>query len=340
MPRQRPPRQGAPPLRSEVEQLVGDVQRYFRGGSTVRSAFGQLASLVAELLGFSRGQRGAPSRTDIQDAIDVMAEAGLDPRNVQAAAATVGGAGRAGQPSAPRSGPQPLTATQTLPRPARGFRVGGTPPGSPSLDPRNRLPPELRLPPGGDRITVPGDADWPEEHLIDTRVISAALVDRLTGQQSLEWIETPQSSNVYSFAYDHSQSILYVTFKAPSNQRRRPHVTGATYAYGSKARPIPARMYESLLRASSKGEWVWDKLRVRGSRWRHQVPYILTAGGFDGRAGFDGDPMAHYIPRKATARGFRVRTVPVLGSARRRGAIGRSTLPEQIGPAYRQSLLP
>lgn len=314
MPRRTLPRQGPAPLRGEVEQVLEEVSRYFRGGRrgkfNVLSGFGQVLSVVADLL---RGV-GVPGAADIEQALDVMAESGLTPPS---------GSPRGGR-SAPSGGyshgerawpvpPTPATRSQ------RGYRVApprtAAPPPGPATT--GRQPPARRPPPD-----LAAEDDWPEEHLVDTRVVSAPLEAVMSGKDPLVWTETPQSSNVYSFAFDRDEGILYVTFKAPSKERPRPQVTGPTYAYGSKARPIPPRLFESLARASSKGRWVWDHLRVRGSRWRHQVPYILAYGGFDASG-------EQYIPRKATARGFRVRTVPVVGQGRR-GAAGRSNLPEQI----------
>src|SRR3972149_1742289 len=67
---------------------------------------------------------------------------------------------------------------------------------------------------GGVRVAraQPPEGPDPEEHPIDTRRVSGHF---LRGKYALKEIETPQSSNVYSFAFDGEQGILFVTFKAP-----------------------------------------------------------------------------------------------------------------------------
>jgi len=146
-------------------------------------------------------------------------------------------------------------------------------------------------------------------------------------------IETPASSNVFAFGYDSVNKILYVQFKAPGEVTHykdatnactgekyrvghRPHAPGPIYAYGSKARPVPEKVFEQMLTASSKGSFVWQNLRVCGSSHEHQYPHTLVSPSMAGGN--------MYVPRKATSRGFRVRTVPTVGKGRRPAE--RSTL--------------
>ena len=49
-------------------------------------------------------------------------------------------------------------------------------------------------------------------------------------------------------------------------------------------------LYSSILDANSKGEWVWDHLRVRGTHSGHQKDYALVG------------IASGYVPRKATVR--------------------------------------
>jgi len=140
-------------------------------------------------------------------------------------------------------------------------------------------------------------------------------------------IETPQSSNVYSFAYDQVEGALYVTFKAggkKDSRGHRPHVEGAMYVYGGKLRPVPPVVYGDMKSRSSKGKVVWDRLRVRGTIWGHQYPYRLVQGDFN-HVGFQ-DRKDEYVPRKATRKGFAVRQVAYTGVGRRGGQV-KSTLP-------------
>jgi hypothetical protein len=155
-------------------------------------------------------------------------------------------------------------------------------------------------------------------------------------------ILTPQSSNVFSFSYDPEGSILYVTFKGVTvnhqkvsvqagRQGGRAHlhgklgqtVSGRTNSRGSMYAylDVPARVFERMKRAVSKGKFVWDELRVRGTVYGHQYRYMLVQAQANVSQGHA------YVPRRATKQGFRVRSVADEGLGRR-GYIS-STLKEQ-----------
>lgn len=118
-----------------------------------------------------------------------------------------------------------------------------------------------------------------------------------------EMIETPDSSNVHSFGFDNETHSLFVRFKDQSKKAAagykiksvfsssgggfgagRPHRPGALYMYHH----VPARLFLTFIDASSKGGWVWDHLRIRGTLSGHQYDYALV--GVQGA----------YVPRKAT----------------------------------------
>ncbi len=96
------------------------------------------------------------------------------------------------------------------------------------------------------------------------------------------------SENVHSVAYDASEATLYVRFWAKKwNKELGEFVRqgpGPIYAYSY----VPAPMFLDLLSARSKGGWIWDNLRIRGTVSGHRFDYRLVAiaGG--------------YVPRKAT----------------------------------------
>lgn len=160
-------------------------------------------------------------------------------------------------------------------------------------------------------------------------------------------ILTPQSSNVFSFSFvgeSRTRGILYVTYKASvlnsgglehqgtarlkggSRQLRgqagktvtaaRKNEPGPTYSYLD----VPFRVYNQMREAQSKGKFVWDQLRVRGTVYGHQYQYKLVTGQVSIQPGVSGV----YIPRKATRKGFAVRSVPTVGTGRR--AFQSSTL--------------
>ncbi|MDE2103985.1 MAG: KTSC domain-containing protein [Patescibacteria group bacterium] len=158
-------------------------------------------------------------------------------------------------------------------------------------------------------------------------------------------ILTPQSSNVFSFSYDYQISTLYVTYKAPElhagvrsvGQRGQLHglrgktisgktnQRGAMYAYLD----VPARVFDRMQLAVSKGKFVWDELRVRGTVYGAKYRYMLVQGAVIAKAG------GVYIPRKATKRGFVSRANTVIGAGRR-GFVGSTIAPRMFkGPRYR-----
>ena len=144
----------------------------------------------------------------------------------------------------------------------------------------------------------------------------------------------PDSSNVYSAAYDESKGILYVTYRAPGSEGTaqsvsicdgkphsyavRPNLRGPMYAYGSAGTPVPKSLWEEMRSSQSAGKFVWDRLRVCGSFVDHQYRYTLVSPSMEGSL---------YIPRKAVvyrdpqtnqeSLGFRVRAVPTVGTGRR-----------------------
>ncbi len=204
------------------------------------------------------------------------------------------------------------------------------------VSPRRSVPPGEPLPPplpsGGQRPppappSVGGgyDDDEPPEHDIELSGRGSigydqAGTERLIGRE----IRTPGSSNVYSFVYEPENAasgILYVTFKAwyPGMKGKRPNSAGPTYAYYD----VPLRRYKAFasMAATTAGGAVWDFLRVRGSKWDHRFPYRLVAGVLVPAGG-------EYVPRKATRRGMKKRSLPRQGTGRR--GFASSTLPESV----------
>jgi len=103
-----------------------------------------------------------------------------------------------------------------------------------------------------------------------------------------EWLyqgkfEKVTSSNVYAIAYDLASRALFVQYRfwAPGETRTGP---GPIYRYEDVAPKLALDAYDAI----SKGVWIWDKLRIRGSVAGHQVPYQLF------------HIVGEYVPRKAT----------------------------------------
>lgn len=62
----------------------------------------------------------------------------------------------------------------------------------------------------------------------------------------MEWIETPESSNLARFGYDDASQILTVEFKS-----------GATYNYFD----VPSPVYEQMKAAGSKGQFLAQSVK-------------------------------------------------------------------------------
>jgi len=106
-----------------------------------------------------------------------------------------------------------------------------------------------------------------------------------------EMVKAHRSSNVHSFGYDIESTYLYVRFLGTLQGTLGPDGPlragpGSLYRY----RNVTPEEFLSLYAASSKGDWVWDNLRVRGTWSGHKKDYELV--------GVEGG----YVPRKATVR--------------------------------------
>lgn len=192
-------------------------------------------------------------------------------------------------------------------------------------------------------VRRPGPADNPGEHDISS---PARRLPSGIDEDEMVWIKTPESSNVYSFAYDRDNGILYVQFRAdgPAIGKRRginsctgenysygvrANSPGTIYSYGSRAQPVPPALYSEMRSTTSKGRFVQTRLKVcdgAGHRYPVNVAVVMTPEG----------EKTPYVPRKLVGQEsitihdeegkahateildrFRVRTVPVVGTGRR-----------------------
>lgn len=105
----------------------------------------------------------------------------------------------------------------------------------------------------------------------------------LTGE-----FQSVDSANVHSIAYDYQEGTLFVRFWEKRWDREAKDFVkagpGPIYAYFF----VPPQMFLDLLEAPSKGGWLWDNIRIRGTISGHQFDYRLVA------------VSRGYVPRKAT----------------------------------------
>mgnify|MGYP003392987134 CR=1 FL=1 len=160
--------------------------------------------------------------------------------------------------------------------------------------------------------------------------------DRRGFDTGVEMLRAGGSSNVWSYGYDPNTSTLYVTYLAPrlrkSKVSRHPsgsliaeagaikgkrNAPGATYSYLD----VPARAFKRMKVAASKGKFIWDELRIRGTIYGHKYRYVIISGAQAGGG--------IYVPRKATKRGFVFRSVAAPGKGRR-SAFAASLAPREI----------
>lgn len=102
-----------------------------------------------------------------------------------------------------------------------------------------------------------------------------------------------RSSNVHSIGYrwnrqEPGKGTLIVRFLEGSGEDRQKTEAGPTYAYYD----VHPQVFQAFRQAASKGKFVWDRLRIRGSVTGHQFAYKLIGLGRTG-----------YVPRQATRYG-------------------------------------
>lgn len=82
------------------------------------------------------------------------------------------------------------------------------------------------------------------------------------------FVDTPNSSNVASLQYDYESQKLTVGYKG----RRESSLVGY-YEYSF----VNEEQARDLLFWVTKGGWVWDNLRVRGTKCGTQKPYVFLS---------------------------------------------------------------
>lgn len=304
--------------KSLTDRLLHDLGRAVLGSRAPsrRSVSANPLSVASTLARYAAGGKAVASPGILKMIGQVLGLMGLS------------GGGTAGARSRPSSRRALARAAEAIEQ----LSPAGAPPASPPRTPTSAPAPGGSPPPGwaggGFSGRFPGST------------IDFGAEPPLPGQQSPygEEILTPQSSNVFSFSYirlpGQATGTLYVTFKQnslnpgslSSGHRRQGRglsrrqllgkagstVSGKTnergplYAYLR----VPPGVFTSMKGAVSKGKFVWDRLRIRGTVYGHQYNYVLVQGSVTIQPGVSGV----YIPRKATPAGFRSRAVRDIGA--------------------------
>jgi len=101
-----------------------------------------------------------------------------------------------------------------------------------------------------------------------------------------DFVPAAGSKNVHSYAYDADSAYLYIRFLADTGRGSGEKTSGPGSLY--RYRDITPQMFADLHTTSSKGNWIWDHLRIRGTVAGYRKPYALVG------------VMQGYVPRQAT----------------------------------------
>lgn len=262
----------------DLIRTIDGIERYSRTGASgvigqILGALGTPGRLISSWLRGSEGQRALrPIRDEVQKAMNLMnslaplGDSGVTPEQAGAVEIQSDGMDRpnvgAGAPANSSGG-------------GRSRLPPGAPPAAPPDD-DNRPHRNVRILPNGNwHIRGPGyDRVLPATH------------PALSGQMM-----PATSSNVHSYGYRFdfdkpTQGSLIVRFLQADVNRSGPNrrkVPGPTYEY-FKVHPD---FFDEMWRAASKGVWIWDRMRIRGTIAGHQYAYSLIRAA------------QNYLPRRA-----------------------------------------
>jgi len=254
---------------TQFGQFAREIERYSRGDSGMKRLLDQFLTELGPAGRLIKALSGSAGRSEIDKLTGILQSFGyevLPPTSVR----------RRGDPATDRG----LAAAQEMLE-AMGAKVIW--PDKQPERPPGRLP--FGIPAhdeGGQergRIPLPM-ADGPAQGFnIDHPMVTGEMIQA-------------SSSNVHSFGYDIESAYLYIRFLGYAKGTRGPDGRPLRVGPGSlyRYRDVTPEEFLSILAANSKGEWIWDHLRVRGTHSGHQKDYELV-----GVAG-------SYVPRKATVR--------------------------------------
>jgi hypothetical protein len=297
---------GLLPVESQLVRMAQSVERLARdqANSLVSQVLNSLGTPGQLLQSWLRGREGQqslnPIRQNVQQALNMLSQ--FAPQLMDEPVTPEQAGGRrvedwfegANVPDLPtiqpRIPPDSASRTSASPPPGRGG----------SGAPTNRMPPATDYALGPHpNVRVLGDGRWeirgPGYHRIltpDDPVLTGVMI-------------AVSSSNVHSigFAFDFDyplKSKLIIRYKQKDrNSRGSGSVGGPTYEYED----VHPDWFDDLQQAGSKGKWVWDQLRIRGTVAGHQYKYNLTrmAQGYLPRRAMVRNGIQRFVRRQRTA---------------------------------------
>ncbi len=266
-------------LSSDFGTMISEVEKYARVGghagrlvSQFLGQIGPIGSLIRSVL--SSGKRGGGLQGDIQSAVDFLDAVAPE---------TLSSRGRkrstAHKPAAKRSANEVAEQIEAAKKflEGQGFEVkepSATETITPGASPSGK---EKTYPGGIAKTTKKGQP----RKVVDIDVeggrkrfpVSHPIVTK-------RMVLTSGSSNVHSYSYDVDTRTLYIRFLSSVS----PGAPGSLYGYSN----VPPKTFLRMHDAPSKGTFVWDYIRIRGTVSGHKYDYQLVS------------VRDNYVPRKAT----------------------------------------
>lgn len=290
-------RQLASALRGTGGQLPVERQLIRMAESVERMAMASQNSFVSQVLGalgqpgqliqaWLRGREGSqslqPLKTEIQNAMNILGQFSGDLQDAPLTPEQAGGQRLPdwieGRNAPPRN---------SLPLPAGSGGGGGSGRGGSGSGGGQRPPDDYLVGPHRN-VRILSNGRWDIRAPGYHRVLDPED-PILTGV-----MQPVTSSNVHSIGFDFNygnplKSKLIVRYKQKDRRGGSGSVGGPTYEYQN----IHPDWFNDLRQAGSKGAWVWDRLRIRGTVAGAQYPYVLVRAA------------QGYLPRRAIVRNGR-----------------------------------
>lgn len=271
---------GSLPVERKLIQMAENIQRLAR--TQQNSLVNQVLSVMGEpgqlIQSWLRGREGSqslnPIKNEIQNAINILGQFAGELQDVQLTPEQAGGNRLPDWVEGKNTPKSPSSPAGKASGSGGGGRSGGG-----SADGYSGPHPNVQVRPDGQwEVRAPG-----YQRILDPK--DPVLTGEMRGVTS---------SNVFSIGFDFNfdyplKSKLIIRYKQKDRKGGKGTVGGSTYEYQN----IHPDWFSDLVAAGSKGRWVWDQLRIRGTVAGHQYPYNLVRAA------------QGYLPRRAIVRNGR-----------------------------------
>lgn len=314
----------------EVDRMLSEADRYARSRPSFRSAMAAMKRSLFDGLVKALGPLGDLVKALLRPGGRRLADENKELKGLSNLVEAIGPEAR-GRSTPTRERQKTEEELREILE-SQGFKTTGPPTGSHVAPSPSGRGSGSRRPP---RSTDPGEfEEWegPEPRSVASNVIELNVggsVRRFKANDPMvtgEMIPV-QSSNVHSigFALDWgnpAKSALKVQFKQSGPGTKKGGPGPLYYYYG-----VHPDLFLRFRLAASKGKFVWDKLRVRGTVSGHQYHYELkgVSGGYVPRRATRFGGNEYYVGRSLKSRSLRTGEVRTL----------RSKLPDRFVGSYK-----